>query len=259
MTLRLLREGFRDDPALDTALSRALLARVAAGALPETFRLARPGAMVSFGRLDALAPGFEAATAAAARQGFAAIHRVGGGRAAVFHEETILVGHATRGRGSTRERFARMAGRLREALRALGVDAAVGALPREYCPGDHSLHAGGVKLAGIAQRVVRGAAWTEGVVVVGSGARVREVLVPVYAALELDWDPATAGAVEDLVPGVRFEDAEAAIQAELGAHEEATLDPETVALAESLRAEHDAAGGARRRAGDAERAKVAGH
>jgi len=245
--LAVLTAALPGDPALDTALSRALLERVAAGLAPPTFRLARPGAMVSFGRLDALVPGFGAAVRAAGEHGYAAIHRVGGGRAALFSPDTLLFGLAApsaEARAQTTERFAAMAALLQGALARLGIDAAVGELPGEYCPGAWSLHAGGVKLVGIAQRVIRGAAWTEGVLVVSDSAAVREVLVPVYAALGLDWDPRTAGALEDLAPGVTWEDAAAALRAELAAREalvDADLDAETLAAARALRPRHDAA------------------
>ena len=43
MTLRVVLDSIPDDPALDTAVARALLERVASGELPETLRLARPG------------------------------------------------------------------------------------------------------------------------------------------------------------------------------------------------------------------------
>ena len=46
--LRVLSDCFPDDPALDTAVSRATMRRVAAGHLPETLRLARPGRVVAF-------------------------------------------------------------------------------------------------------------------------------------------------------------------------------------------------------------------
>src|SRR3954453_6183290 len=87
--LRLLTESFPDDPALDTAVSRALLERVAAGELPESLRLARPGRMVAFGKQDAIADGYAVAAAAARDQGFHAVLRLAGGRAAVFHEDTL--------------------------------------------------------------------------------------------------------------------------------------------------------------------------
>src|SRR3954452_5352741 len=95
--LRLLTESFPDDPALDTAVSRALLERVAAGELPETLRLARPGRMVAFGKQDAIARGYPAAAAAARERGFEAVLRLAGGRAAVFHEHTVELAHALPG------------------------------------------------------------------------------------------------------------------------------------------------------------------
>ena len=45
-----------------------------------------------------------------------------------------------------------------------------------------------------------------------SGAdRIRDVLVPVYEALGLAWDPATAGALADEVPGLTHEDVATAV------------------------------------------------
>lgn len=249
--LDLLTAAVPGDPVLDTALSRALLVEVAAGERPDVFRLARPGPMVSFGRLDALAPGFPEAVDAAREHGFAAVHRVGGGRAAVFHEETLLIGHARAepararprsGLGEprirTRERFEAMAELLAGALRRVGVDAQIGELPGEYCPGTYSLHAGGVKIAGIAQRVVQRASWTEGVVVVGGGNRVRDVLIPVYEALEQRWDPATAGDAA----GPTVAEALAAVRAELSASHElrdVELDQATLERARAWRGRHD--------------------
>ena len=65
--LRLHRRAFQDDPALDTAVSRAILNRVAAGELPETARLTRPGAMVAFGRQDVASASYAAGAATRAR------------------------------------------------------------------------------------------------------------------------------------------------------------------------------------------------
>ena len=68
--------------------------RVGAGELPETLRLARPPRMVAFGKQDAVAGGYAAAVSAARGQGFEAVLRLAGGRAAVFHEGTIGIAHA---------------------------------------------------------------------------------------------------------------------------------------------------------------------
>lgn len=227
---------------LDTALSSALLAQVAEGA-PLVFRLARPGPTASFSRRDRLAPGFENAVASARRAGFTPVMRVGGGRPAVVHEDAILFGLAEPAAQGATERFEAMADLVRATLRRLGIDAATGELPGEYCPGRWSLHAGGIKLAGIAQRVTRGAAWTEGFLMARGGERVRNVLTPVYAALDLAWDPSTAGATDDLVPSATWEAAAAAMRGELGALAPTDLDPATLALAQHLRSRHDPAAG----------------
>jgi lipoate-protein ligase A len=181
--------------------------------------------------------------AAAERAGFAAVHRVGGGRAAVFHEGTILFSHVVRDedpRPHTHDRYRRLAAATLEALHALGVeDARVGAVPGEYCPGDYSLGSGRIKLVGIAQRIVRHAACTQGVLVVTGGDLVRSVLEPVYEAMELDWDPETAG---DL-GGVAMDDALAALRAAFEKRldlVETALDRSTLARAEALEPAHDA-------------------
>jgi octanoyl-[GcvH]:protein N-octanoyltransferase len=243
--LELVRETFPDLPALDTAVSRAILVRAAAGELPETVRLGRPGAMVAFGRQDVASPGYPAAVRAARADGFEAVERLAGGRAAVFHEQTLAFAHAIPDSdplAHTHERFEQAALTMVNALRSLGVDARIGEVPGEYCPGTHSVNARGrVKLTGIGQRVIKGAAHLGGVVVVGQSGRLRGVLVPVYAALGLDWEPATAGSVEDELGSVPYEAVEQAILAQLDARYELTEVPlaqATLALAEKLAGDH---------------------
>jgi hypothetical protein len=123
----------------------------------------------------------------------------------------------------------------------LGIDARVGEVPGEYCPGDYSVNsAGRVKLVGIGQRLVSGAAHVGGVVVAEDGLSVRSVLVPVYRALGLDWDPATASSVQDEV-GAGWEEVEAAIVSEIADRydiEEVSLDDETLALAAGMEPDH---------------------
>jgi len=241
--LTVLTASVPRDPVLDTALSSAVLEGVEQGG-PPVLRLWAPGPGVSFGRLDRLLAGFPAAVAAARAAGFAAVMRVGGGRVAAVHEGALVFGLAAQVGEDTTRRFETTAGVLCRALDRVGVDAQRGELPGEYCPGAWSLHAGGVKLAGIAQRVRRSAAWTEGVLLVEGADRAREVLVAVHEALDLTWDPSTLGAVEDLVPGIAWHDVAAALRAELAAEHdllEATEEPAALALARTLREHHDAA------------------
>ena len=130
------------------------------------------------------------------------------------------------------------------ALGALGVDARVGEVPGEYCPGTYSVSARGErKLAGIGQRLIAKAAHVGVVVVSSDAARVREVLLPVYAALGLDWDPATTGDVAAEAAGVTWDQVRDALLAEYAREFElvpAELDEATLELARSLAAEHRA-------------------
>jgi octanoyl-[GcvH]:protein N-octanoyltransferase len=124
----------------------------------------------------------------------------------------------------------------------LGVDARVGEVPGEYCPGGYSVNARGEKkLAGIGQKLIKGAGHLGGVLVVENGARVRGALVPVYQALGLEWNPSTASSVADEAAGITLDDAEAVLIEELGRTydvEEAPLDPKTVEIARRLAPEH---------------------
>ena len=93
------------------------------------------------------------------------------------------------------------------------------------------------------QRLISGGAHVGAVVVVTGSALLCSALEPAYAALDLDWDPATTGAVEDEVPGATLDSVEAALVAELGRSFElvdAELDSATLALGEELAAGHEA-------------------
>jgi octanoyl-[GcvH]:protein N-octanoyltransferase len=238
--LRLIRHSFPDRPELNTAVSQTILRRVAAGELPPTVRIHRPGREVAFGRQDLSSPGYEAAAEAARAAGFAAVERLAGGRAAVFHEGTIAIARAWQDPAPPKRTYARfeeMSELIAVAIRGLGVDARVGEVQGEYCPGAYSVNArDAAKLAGIGQRMIRGGAHLGGVIVASGGREIADVLEPVYRALELDWDPATSGSVsEELGREVDPGEIEEALIAELGKRYElldADLDEETMRLAE---------------------------
>lgn len=241
----MIRTGFPARPAFGTAVSEAILRRVAAGELPPTLRLHRPGRELAFSKHDRASTGFATAVAAARSTGFEPVLRMAGGRAAAFHEGTLAIAWATpatRPVAGTAERFQWLAAAIARALGGLGVDARIGAVAGEYCPGAWSVNARGErKLAGIGQRLIQGAAHAGGVVVVSGADTLRTALVPVYEALELDWDPASAGSVAEEVGTIEPGRVEAAILAELGRERElveAEIDPPTLALAARLEASH---------------------
>ena len=254
--LRVVDESFAGHADLGTGVSAALMRQVARGQLLPTVRLHRTGPILAFGRLDKLRPGYAEAVRIAREHGYEPIERLAGGRAAVFHEGTISFSHATRAPAAyagTRPRFEAMAAQIAAALGELGADARVGEVEGEYCPGEFSVNArGAVKLAGIGQRVITGGAHVGGVVVLRGAGRIRDVLEPIYAALEINWRPETTGSValelgEDdatIPTGTTdplIERAIAALREVLARDyelEDATLDRGTRELAAELRSDH---------------------
>lgn len=237
----LLRDAWPDRPEMGPALSRVLMDEVAAGERGATVRLSRPGRVVAFGRRDCISPGYAEAVAAARSRGFAAMERIAGGRAAAYTEGTlsltITVADTAPAR-RTSARFEQAAGLARDALGALGVDARVGEVEGEYCPGAFSVNAGGSrKLVGIGQRMIKGAAHIGFVIAVRDAGTVRGVLEPVYGSLGLEWNPDTVGAVDQDLPSVGLEDVERALLERLAADAVLTpgsLDPRTVETAAGL-------------------------
>jgi lipoate-protein ligase A len=244
--LALLDERFPGRPVYDTAVSHALLRRVAKHELPESMRLYEPDDVALFSLLDARRPGFPAALLAAREQGCGAALRLAGGHAALFHRRCLAFSWAIpdeEARHGIRRRFEQLSGWVAGALRRLGVDARVGEVPGEYCPGEYSVNAGGrIKLMGVGQRVIRGAAHVGGVIVVEDSDRIREVLVPVYRALELEWNSTSAGAVSDVVAGVTPNAVRGALLEELLASRtpiSSRFDSATLTLADELVAWHE--------------------
>ena len=236
----LIRTSFTDDPAVGPALARILLGQVAAGQRGPTLRIARTGPAVAFGRRDTVSPGYREAAGVAAELGYPGIERLSGGRATAYVNETLVIGITLPDREPARrtgERFDWVAGTVEAALGRLGFDAAIGPLPGEYCPGDHSINLEGrVKVAGLGQRMISGAAHVGVVLTLSGSDQLRDLLVPVYRALGIEWDPSTVGSLADLAPGqtAEFERVSEAIVAAFGRQRELVerkLDPATEAEA----------------------------
>ena len=195
-----MTRSFEDDPALDVAVSRAVMLRVAAGELPETLRLARPGGVGGLRQARrGGADGYD--DAVRRRHAQRASTRCCGWPAAGRRSSTRTRSSSatpcpTRTRVSViHERFERTAARIARALAGLGVDARVGEVPGEYCPGRYSVNACGVsKLAGIGQRVVAGGSHTGvGAGGGGRGARSGACSCRSTPRSALDWGPRYSG------------------------------------------------------------------
>lgn len=218
------RPPTRLDPAgasaeAEMAATRDLLAQVSAGAHGSVLRLYRPVPTVAFGRREVHRPGYPDAVDAARAHGFEPVVRNAGGQAVAYGAGSLVVELLAPDPAPVaglHDRFTAFAGALVRALRPLGVDAATGRLDGEYCPGDHSVVAAGLKLAGTAQRMVARAWLCSASIVVTGADPLRAVLVDVNRHLEFDWRPTTLGAVTDLAPQVTLPEVEAAVVDALG-------------------------------------------
>ncbi|WP_309133299.1 lipoate--protein ligase family protein [Brevibacterium sp.] len=188
------------------AFARILLDSVKGGRRGATLRMYRPAPTVAFGARDRFLPGFAAAIEAARDHGFTPALRSLGGRAAAYHPGSLVIDHIEPSDAFIKDTNARFSGFGQEyvdVLRGIGVDARLGEIPGEYCPGEHSVNVGGrIKAIGTAQRVVSGAWLFSSSVVVEDPDPIRAVLTDVEAALGVDWDPSTGGSISEVHPGV---------------------------------------------------------
>ncbi|NND02997.1 MAG: lipoate--protein ligase family protein [Acidimicrobiia bacterium] len=218
-SISLIRDSYPAFPGLDTTLARALLRSVSAGDLGETFRIYSPGRVLAFGKRDATEAGFDDAAEAARSNGYVPLVRLAGGRAAVFHEHTLAFGWTVpidNPRNGIQARFESLAELLVRAFDRVGVTAAIGEVPGEYCPGRFSVHHDqGRKIMGVGQRLAKNAAHVGGVIVIGGAEDINAVLEPVYGALGVDFDPASTGSMRDVQPSLTLTGVSEAIVTEL--------------------------------------------
>ena len=195
------------DEATELAVAHALLRRSGDGEVEEALRIYTPShPAVVFGRRDTRLPGFEAAVAAAQAAGFDTAIRAVGGRAVAYTDQAVVVDHV-RAEPQTPQgmdrRFEDYGRRFARLFAGLGIDARVGPVPGEYCPGAHSVNARDeVKLVGTAQRVLPRAWLFSSLVTVGDQERLRPVLDEVYDCLDLPFDPASVGSLSAEASGV---------------------------------------------------------
>lgn len=201
-TFNVINGHLSGDAPLDTAVSRAVLQGVSDGELPETLQVGMPHDVVAFGKHDALTFGFKEAVTIAVDHGYDPTIRIAGGRAVVFHAETIRFAWTSPSPeplSGIRDRFELVAAHVISILDTFGVRGIAGELDGEYCPGKYSVSISGTgKVMGSGQRLARHASQIGGMVVVGRSAEINAVLVPIYKTLGLDMDPRVTGAVADV-------------------------------------------------------------
>jgi octanoyl-[GcvH]:protein N-octanoyltransferase len=162
---------------------------------------------VAFSARDLRSPGIAAATQIARAAGFACAVRSPGGRMVAYDSGAVIIDHVTHvaGQGTTSAAsFAENATNHVRVLRSLGdIDARVGEVESEYCPGEFSINvAGTAKVLGSAQRIAAGAALFSTVVQVEMSESVRQVLIAVSAALGYPLRTTSIAGLTDFAAGL---------------------------------------------------------
>jgi octanoyl-[GcvH]:protein N-octanoyltransferase len=171
------------------------------------FRSPRPTA--AFSPQDTTHPNYVRIKELAKEKGFEPIERGTGGRLTMFDENALaitLIQPHENPHAHTIKRYDVFSAIIANALKALGVDARVGELPNEYCPGKYSINANDrVKLVGIAQRMNRHCVQMGAIIAIEPSEKACTAIAEAYDAMGLPFDPATYGAVTDLIASATYE------------------------------------------------------
>ena len=195
-----------DDPEDGFGLQQAILEEVAAGERGPAALMWTSSRYVGATRQEMRLPGFPAATEAASGLGFPVLVRNSGGGAVAANRGSLsfsLTFPVEDLRHGLYERYAEGLDLIASALRRIGVEAEGGEVQGEFCPGAYSVRSGGpggVKRAGLAQRVTRRAARLEALVLVSETDEIRAVLERFYGLLGLPFRPESVGDLPANVP-----------------------------------------------------------
>ncbi|USZ69513.1 lipoate--protein ligase family protein [Halorussus salilacus] len=193
--MRVLR-GRAATPDADRDTTAAMLEQTAATG-ESAVRAWRPHRQLAFGRRDSSAQNYDVARRVARASDFDPVERSVGGRAVAYTGNTVAFARAVPledMRVGMDARYDETTRAVQRALWKLGVPARRGEPEASFCAGDYSLQHEG-KVVGIAQRVRKNAALVSGVVVVCDHQEIASVLDPVYAALDVPFDPGSVGSV----------------------------------------------------------------
>ena len=171
-------------------------------------RFRRPRPTAAFSPQDTAHPDYAQVKERARARGFEPIERGTGGRLTMFDENafaiTIIWPHPEPHQHMM-QRYEILSDIIAGALAKLGIDARVGELPDEYCPGKFSINAGGrIKLAGIAQRMNRGCVQMGAIISVERSEAACSAIADAYRSMTLPFDPKTYGAIGELAPSFSY-------------------------------------------------------
>lgn len=193
-----------EDPVTAYGYQRMVFEQVASGARPTTISITASARHVGVTRRDTRRPGFDEAVRASNEEGYPVMVRGSGGGATAAAEGTFgfsIVRPAGEDEihRSISDRYDEAAALVLGAFSRLGLEAEVGEVQSEFCPGDHSIRVGGweegMKLVGIAQRITRRATSVGGIVLVHGEEELAKVLEKVYRAMQLPFRSGSVGSL----------------------------------------------------------------
>jgi octanoyl-[GcvH]:protein N-octanoyltransferase len=171
-------------------------------------RFRRPRPTAAFSPQDATHPDYERIKDQARADGLEPIERGTGGRLTMFDEHALaitLLSPHPEPHQHTMERYEIFSDVIAGALLKLAIDARVGELPNEYCPGKFSINAEGrIKLVGIAQRMNCRCVQMGAIIAIERSERACAAIADAYRAMALPFDPKTYGAITELVPSSTY-------------------------------------------------------
>lgn len=186
---------------------RRILAELNDGGLG-SLRIYRPHPTAAFAPRDMTLASYQHAADAMLSLGFTPVERRAGGQLAVYDERAVvidLVGPHDEPRHDVIKRFKLFSAGIAAALRSFGIDAHVGQVAGEYCPGDYSVNAEGrIKLAGVAQRVGRRGYHLGAVISLQKSAAAREAVAEAYRILDFPFAPESFGSLDEVSGPVPF-------------------------------------------------------
>ena len=179
-------------------------------------RIYRPQPTVAFSRRESLMVGFSQAVDVAQSHGFFPIIRPTGGRAVAYDRASLvldLVTHDGPLRKDNDHHFRQIGELFVGVMREIGLDARLGPVEGEYCPGSYSINSRGeVKIVGTSQRVSNRARLLSASIPVEDSTRAKNVLIACNQALAFDWNPDTFASLSDEVPGLELSHVESLLR-----------------------------------------------
>ncbi|MFS8096896.1 hypothetical protein LFM09_07105 [Lentzea alba] len=226
----LLVSGSTGD-AITELVTAALLLRTPDAEWSQLVHIYVPhGPTVAFSGRDLRSPGIAEATEVARAAGFETVVRSPGGRMVAYDSGAVVIDHLDRTtdiRHAGSATFAANAESHARVLRGLGdIDARIGEVDGEYCPGEYSINVGGVaKVVGSAQRVTATGSLFSTVVQVAVSDRVRAVMIDVSRALGYDLRESSIAGLADYAPGLTADEVAAAFAVDYRSRLDLTDEP----------------------------------